>query len=201
VTDTSQPTQQQGWAPIPDPTVLTTAALVREITALREVIENAIGANKELFTEKLRSVDQQLTLIEKQRVEQKTDTANAVQAALIAQKEAVREQTAASDRAIAKSEAGTEAQIRQLRDTLSVATTALEAGQGDLKDRISKVLPRETYDTWVVSWLEWRQTVETRLSVAAGAKSGWTSAMGTVVIIVTLLLATVTIIATVVNHH
>ena len=90
------------WVPVPDPTVLTTQALYREVSSLRELIELRIEDLSGLLDEKFLRTEQQFELVERQRVEQKNDTKNAVDAALTAQKEAAKEQTVASDRAIAK---------------------------------------------------------------------------------------------------
>src|SRR5687768_9854890 len=99
--DDATPSQgPQDWRPRPDPTVLTTEALHREVGALRELMEARIGALNLLVEsrvqseigrheEKFAKVSQQLALVEQQRVEQKADTKAAVDAALTAQKEAV----------------------------------------------------------------------------------------------------------------
>jgi hypothetical protein len=181
--------RRRDWAPVPDPTLLTTEALHREIASLRELLEAGTGAEATLTGERFTRVYQRFDLVEAQRVEQKADTKSAVDAALVSQKEAVREQTIASDKAIAKSEAGTAKQIEQLHDSFTTAVDALRAAHEDLKDRVGKVLPREVYDTWVTSWLEWRQTVEARLSHQSGEKQGWSSAAGTVVIVITLVIS------------
>lgn len=154
--------------PRPDPTELTTQMVMREISILDDKLMNAIEVRqreqegiKELLEvklvdtaqireEKFRSIETQFALIEKQRVEQKLDTKQAVDAALIAQKEAVHEQTIASGLSIAKSETATAKQLDQLSVTMSTAIagvtqTAIEtkdnfnAALGDVKDRVSKI--------------------------------------------------------------
>jgi len=151
--------------PRPDPTVLTTEQLMREVGALKREFEAALEAilvridamdkandlklrtlhempkriNEEvshlevLIDEKLRSVETQFDLVERGRVEQKVDTKAAVDAALIAQKEAVKEQTTASERAIAKSEAATTKQIDELNKTFSTLIEGVRREMGDLK--------------------------------------------------------------------
>ena len=86
--------------------------------------------------EKFRSVDVQLALIERMRVEQKADTQKAVDAALAAQKEAVREQTTASDREIRKSEASMTKQSDQQGSTFTAAISGVDRSISDLKDRV-----------------------------------------------------------------
>jgi hypothetical protein len=97
----------------PDPTLLTTEALQREVNNLKEIIKNTDIATREIMNEKFHSVDQQFVSAERARIEQKADTKAAVDAALIAQKEAVREQTLASEKAIAKSEVSTNSKLEE----------------------------------------------------------------------------------------
>ena len=160
-----------GSTPRPDPTVLTTEQLMREIGALKREFEAALSAIvvrldsmdratdlkfitrnefpkqilneieslQDLFDEKLKNVENQFELVERGRVEQKIDTKAAVDAALIAQKEAVREQTTASERAIAKSEAATTKQIDELNKTFATLIEGIRRELGDLKERIAQV--------------------------------------------------------------
>jgi hypothetical protein len=125
------------WRPVPDPTELTTRALYREVAALREIIEEKIEALSLLFGEKFDSVDRQLTLVENQRVEQKQDTKTAVDAALSAQKEAVREQTTAFQLATAKSEATLKEQLTQITITFTTALSGITTQLDDIKARVT----------------------------------------------------------------
>ena len=151
-----------------DPTTLTTDALRREIAgidreltqrretqlkdmdSLKVLLETEIQQARAVSLEQLHSIQTQFELIEKQRVEQKKDTKDAVDAALIAQKEAVQEQTIASGLSIAKSEAATAKQLDQLAVTFSTAITGVNQtltdmkdqwnrDQGDMKDRVAKI--------------------------------------------------------------
>lgn len=90
--------------PDPDPTVLTTDALNREVAYLKEYVDTRIECLREFIDERFNSIDDKFLAVEKARVEQKNDTKAAVDAALIAQKEAVKEQTLASEKSIFKSE-------------------------------------------------------------------------------------------------
>lgn len=123
--------------PTVDPTVLTTQALTREITAVREVIEQKITALSDVQKEKFRAVAQQFTLIERGRKEQKEDTKAAVGAALSAAKEAVKEQTTASEKSITKSETATSELLKQLNNTLTTEASALRREIGEVKDRVT----------------------------------------------------------------
>jgi hypothetical protein len=89
-----------GWRPVPDPTTLTTEALHREIRSLERIIAERIEAETRLTTEKLAGVENQFKLVERQRVEQKKDAGEALAAALLAAKEAVKEQTEAATKDI-----------------------------------------------------------------------------------------------------
>jgi hypothetical protein len=130
---------QFGSRPVPDPTVLTTEALHREIAALRELVFERIARESEVNDEKFTSVEKTLALVETQRVEQKQDTKAAVDAALTAQKEAVKEQTTASERAIAKSETSTTKSIDQLGEKFDTAFEGQRRDVDDLKARVGKI--------------------------------------------------------------
>lgn len=124
--------------PASDPSELTTKQLLREITILRELINAMFDGSQRITEEKFNAVTGQFNLIERQRVEQKADTKAAVDAALTAQKEAVKEQTTASERAIAKSEAATKEQLTQLSATFTQAIKGLTDILNDTKERVSK---------------------------------------------------------------
>lgn len=169
--------------PVPDPTVLTTEALLREIKGLRELTESQIAHRHELYqaeiialnrinAEKFAKVDQQFELVERQRVEQKQDTKQAVDAALTAQKEAVKEQTIASGLAIAKSEAGTIKQLDQLADNFKTAFTGQTVSIDDLKDRVRRIEASRAGAQEV--------RIETR-----GSTNTWIAAAGTVLFFLT----------------
>jgi hypothetical protein len=126
-----------GSRPVPDPTALTTEALHREVLQLRELLETFIRGENRVTEERFQSIATQMDLIERQRVEQKEDTKAAVDAALAAAKEAVKEQTTSSDLAIAKSEAATTKSIDQLGDKFDTAVDGLRREIGDVKERVS----------------------------------------------------------------
>jgi hypothetical protein len=139
VADDSLAKDPNSRVPVPDPTLLTTQALIREIASLRELMETQVAALEDVEDQKFFKVEQQFELVERQRVEQKKDTKDAVDAALTAQKEAVREQTAASERAIAKSEAATSKQLDQLSITFTTAIAAIQRELGEMKERLTAI--------------------------------------------------------------
>ena len=143
-----------GWRPVPDPTELTDKAIAKAVTlmtqyvdgkysVIQQIVEDRntsialvneerkeqFASLKELMTDRISSMetltDEKFAAAERQRLEQKQDTKAAVDAALTAQKEAVKEQTTASERAIAKSEAATNKQLEQQQVTVSTAVDAL----------------------------------------------------------------------------
>jgi Fe2+ transport system protein B len=149
-----------GSRPIPDPTVLTDAAIARSERAMRDYVDGQLSVRDERLAgideatklrlgsvvdfspeidtkvsglEKL--MDNKFESAERLRVEQKKDTKDAVDAALNAAKEAVKEQTASSEKSITKSELATGAQIKQLQDTFATAIEGLRRSFDDLKDR------------------------------------------------------------------
>lgn len=125
--------------PTPDPTVLTTQQLLREAANIREWTKALHDSGRGVTAEQFRSIETQLALIERQRVEQKADTKNAVDAALAAAKEAVQEQTKASAEAIGKSEALTKTQLEQLAVQFQTGITGIADKFDDMKDRVVRI--------------------------------------------------------------
>jgi hypothetical protein len=125
--------------PRPDPTLLTTEQLLREVQHLRDTVRAELKAEINLTAERFGSVDTRFVLTESQRIEQKSDVKAAVDAALSAQKEAVKEQTTASSLSIAKSEAATNKQLEQLTVTINTAIKGVSDALSDTKDRVSKI--------------------------------------------------------------
>jgi len=104
-------------------------------TQLRDLVTQAADNCKAQFER----ISAQLAQVEALRVEQKSDTKAAVDAALTAQKEAVKEQTAAFREAVAKSEAATAEQIKQLTTTAGTAKEELRRAIDDVKERVVDV--------------------------------------------------------------
>lgn len=123
----------------PDPSTLTTAQLLREVANMKELIATLFAGVKEMTTEKFAAFETQLVLIERQRIEQKADTEKAVQAALSAAKEAVKEQTTASGLAIGKAETSTAEQLKQLNITIGTAVAGVNMSLNDVKERVVKM--------------------------------------------------------------
>jgi hypothetical protein len=76
-----------------DPTLRTSENLIREIAALKELIDSKIealdlkmGGHVGLDEERFRKIEERFNLIERQRLEQKSDTGTSISTALEAQK-------------------------------------------------------------------------------------------------------------------
>ena len=50
--------------PVPDPTVLTTAAILREMQSLREILEGRIDGHRDLFNARIDGMDKAITLLQ-----------------------------------------------------------------------------------------------------------------------------------------
>lgn len=135
--------------PRPDPTVLTTAQLLREIDNAKEQLRAECRGSFNVIEKQFQAVDQRFDQAEKWRLEQKADNTAATGAALTAAKEAVSQQNAASQQAIAKSEAATMKQISDLGARLTSVQQnlqdRLDAAVKSLEDKIARLT--ETVNT------------------------------------------------------
>lgn len=142
---TGQPVDGSGHFAI-DPTAnvreLVEAAIARQ-DDLREATKSLNQAELEGITRvmqtELESIRREFSLIESRRQEQKTDTKVAVDAALSAAKDAVKEQAAASEKAILKSETSAGEQSRQNAVTFSAQMTNVTSMLADVKERVGKL--------------------------------------------------------------
>jgi cation transport regulator ChaB len=145
--------------PVPDPTILTTQQLHREILGLREILEaRLIGMDKALillqaavdrspsiaeiyseFKEKFNSVQTQFKERDTRSEQSSKDSKVAVDAALQAAKEAVNEQNKSNTTAIGKSEAATTKQIDQIMELIRTMVSSFDSKISDLKERINLV--------------------------------------------------------------
>lgn len=122
--------------PVPDPTVLTTAASVRLEEMIRDLIKSEITHQQELFGEKIANIMMILTMLDARTAEQKSDTKAALDAALAAQKEAVASQTASFKENITKSETAATERIKGVETLLATSSRSTDDKISDLKDRV-----------------------------------------------------------------
>ena len=156
-----------------DPSSLTTQMVLREIASLKELfdthidridqsisvahadmvrvpteVQKSVTELRNYFLEKIdnnyRLFEQRFDLVERYRVEQKTDTATALTAALNAAKEAVSEQNKSNGIAISKSEASTTKQIDQMGALISATANISDNKINDVKERLAKIENAQT---------------------------------------------------------
>jgi hypothetical protein len=75
--------------PDPDPTLLTTENLNREVANLKEIIDMRFRAERELTDERFHAVDEKFDSVESHRIEQKADTQREITKAFDANTEAI----------------------------------------------------------------------------------------------------------------
>jgi len=144
------PSTDRHGAPVVDPTKNVLDLVEAAVDALKESLKAGFERQddlralesthfRELLNEKVGAMEIQFGLVERQRVEQKKDTKDAVDAALAAAKEAVKEQTTASGLSITKSETATAEQLKQLSTTFTTAINGLTQLQNDIKTRVERI--------------------------------------------------------------
>jgi hypothetical protein len=149
--------------PIPDPTVLTTQQLLRELAALREIVfvrldamdtatsllaENVnrtptvvqamVGGVREVYDERFRSVQLQFTERDTRTEQATAANASALAAALQAAKEAVSEQAQAAAKAAEKTELSFTKQIDQIQLQIKTIGDGFSDRIAELKERIDR---------------------------------------------------------------
>jgi predicted transcriptional regulator len=149
-------TDPPGNIPNPDPSILTTAQLLRELANQKELVDATVGPIisrldvmdrsidskvthlRELHDEKFVSIDKQFDERDVRTDLLATGTKIAVDAALQAAKEAVGEQNKSSALAIAKSETATTKQIDQLQTLIQTNNDATNDKINDIKARLDR---------------------------------------------------------------
>jgi hypothetical protein len=149
---TPTPQGQEGWRPIPDPTLLTTQQLHRELGGLREILEARLdGMDKalalfhdltdkipseldvriaaliQIYDERFRSVQTQFSERGMRNDQNSRSAKDAVDAALVSAKEAV-----------AKSELMTTKQLEQLHALMFAMRDAHNKTLEELKERVAR---------------------------------------------------------------
>lgn len=125
--------------PRPDPTLLTTEQLHREIAALREFVLGEIRHVGDTQTILFEGVRREFEAVAQRTAEQKSDTGKALDAALQSARDAVALQTEAFAIATAKSEAATTKQIDALGTLVDKSSDAKDEKINDLKTRLDRL--------------------------------------------------------------
>lgn len=110
----------------------------KQVGGLKELLSDRITAIEKFDAEKFIAIEKSIGIVEQARVEQKRDTATAVDAALKAAKEAVSELNASNAMAINKSEASMAKQIEQQSQQIQIITKAFDEKVNDLKERLAR---------------------------------------------------------------
>src|ERR1043165_1319156 len=158
--DDNRNERDHNWRPIPDPTLLTTQQLQREISALKEIIFTRLDANdkavqllhedvtrvptdtdkaiahlRELHDERFESIEKQFSERDTRMTRELEPNQPALEAALLSAEKAVNKQNENFALSIAKSENSTNKQMEQMATLIHTSNGALEGKISDLKDR------------------------------------------------------------------
>lgn len=117
--------EQKSSIPVPDPTLLTTELLRRELLGLRELVEAKLSTLREVHEEKFESVRRQFT-----------NDKIALDAALQAQKEQANERAAATTKTIDSMGTLTNTSLGALQGQLTVLAGRLDRGEGSAGGQI-----------------------------------------------------------------
>jgi len=137
-----QPMMSTEIKPMPDPTILTTEQLLREINGVTALLRSELAALEKVRDSKFDAVAREFQLIEERRQEQKVDTKTAVDAALAAAEKAFRDQTANQEKAIQKSETASIEQAKQQNATFTASLQAQADTLSDVKSRVGAIEAR-----------------------------------------------------------
>jgi hypothetical protein len=143
------------WRPIPDPTILTTQQLLRELAALREIfetrlegmdkatellsdtvnrtptaIQTAISNVREVYDERFKSIEKQFTERDIRTEQAARSSKEALDAALLSAKELVAQQNDANTTKAEKTEQNFTKQIDNALDRISEIKERIDRGEG-----------------------------------------------------------------------
>ncbi len=137
----NQDKDKERWVPVPDPTLLTTEALHREINSLRDLLETKLGALSDWVDKRFDWIEKNRTEQKQDlvasRLEQKQDSQDALRAALQAQKESVVEQNKSNAAAADKSEKAFTKQIDAIGELIRTTAKSTDDKVDDLKTRFT----------------------------------------------------------------
>lgn len=118
-------------------------------------VQKQVGSLRDILNIRIENLEKQFELIEKQRVEQKTDTRTAVDDALKAAKEAVAQSNLSNATAVLKSEAATTKVIDALATLVTQIDNAHNERINAVKEQLSKAEGRglgiKDFGGWIVA--------------------------------------------------
>lgn len=129
----------QSSVPVPDPTLLTTQALMREIAGLKELVFSRLDSSDQLTQERFRGVERQFSERDTRTTQSEVASKEAIAAALQAAKEAVGEQAKNFTLSIDKSETATVKQIDAVKQNSETAIAGATSQINDLKERTTRI--------------------------------------------------------------
>jgi hypothetical protein len=149
---------QGGSRPVPDPTVLTTEALLREIAALRTLIDQRISASTELFDTKIQLgreggmalkelFDQRAELNMKMLDERYATQTKALDAAFLAQQAAMTTAFSAAEKAVQAALLAAEKAVEKANVANEKRFEGVNEFRGQLSDLVRTFVPRNEIDT------------------------------------------------------
>ena len=194
--------------PIPDPTVRTTEQILLGIDNLEKLTDALRSGEVRVVETKIASLRREMTIEEAHRLELKADTAQhrlelkagdekalstamiaaekAVQAALAAAEKARDQQTIASQLATTKAENAFTEQLRQQKETFTVAIEAVTTGFNDMKGMIGELRAEKKGSTDTTT--ERRAGNSQMIAVAAVAAVMLVGILGALVVILVRVL-------------
>ncbi len=199
--DTRGPRQGDSWVPRPDPTVLTTEALLREIGTAKAQFRENIDTQKELFAT-------QLNLSMKMLDERYATQTKALDAAFLAQQAAMTTAFSAAEKAVQAALLAAEKAVDKANTASEKRFEAVNEFRAQLADIISTMMPRTEVATLVGSLedkiLDMKSTVDKGFSANAGAERGSRENMAAVYAAITIaatLLIGISAVLAVFLHH
>lgn len=134
----------------PDPSVLTTEQMLLAIENLEKLTQSEREGNVLVIYEKISALQREITIMEEHRKELKADSKEALSTAMIAAEKAVQaalaaaekardQQTIASQLATNKAEVAFAEQLRQQKDTFTIAIDAVATGFNDMKTMVGEL--------------------------------------------------------------
>lgn len=175
------------WRPVPDPTVLTTEALHREISNLREIVEEKLGILgslvdvhveelKAIIAEQRRYYDAVLEERDQRYGEQLHASQRAVEAAFAAAEKAVAAAFEAREKAIQAALESAEKAILKAEVSIEKRADATYVALGELQRLLGGLMPRTEAEGRFTSALdtltELRKTYDTSLALLSDRVKG-----------------------------